>query len=153
MAKPESSFDTVGVTSYETSFLMAQSGKAFYTLLATCLGHHGLITSEWSFLGGLYPDKTLRPTDLATELNLSPAYVTRILGDLMRKQYVTAAHHVEDARSKEYRLTQEGRALIERVEPMLKDCLRQQFAGLPAEYLRIYFETAQYIAQHVAHRS
>ncbi len=78
-------------------------------------GHHGLGFSELRLLRTLAaaPQQRLRPTDLASELEITASGVTRAIAPLEKRGIVKRESDPEDARASRITLTAAGRALAE----------------------------------------
>lgn len=147
----EASFDQLGLASYDASLLINRSYKAFNSLLKTCLSHHGLTIPKWSLLGNLYQHGSLRPGELAKAMGVKAPFASTVALHLESEGFVKASAVEDDDRGKSVELTLEGRTLVERVEPMLRDCLNGQLGGLTRAQLSEYFAAADYMAANVKH--
>jgi MarR family transcriptional regulator, 2-MHQ and catechol-resistance regulon repressor len=97
------------------SDLMDQVMQAYF-------GRFGVSRSQWAVLRNLYRAENehmsgLRPADLVERLLVRPPSVTGLIDRLERLGYVRRNEHYEDLRGKEVRLTESGRALVERILP------------------------------------
>lgn len=144
-------FSRLGLTSYEASLLINKSYKAFNTLLKTCLSHHGLTIPEWSLLGRLCHEGSLRPGEAAAYLGVTAPFASTLVQTLTQQGLIDVAVYADDERSKILTLTTAGKAKVAHVEPLLQACLNGQFTQLEQRSLEDYFTTAAYMAQHVAH--
>jgi len=83
-------------------------------------GRFGLSRSQWGVLRTLHRAELegfpgLRLMDLGGRLLVRPASVTGLIDRLQRLRYVVRFSSTSDHRSKEVRLTQSGRSLVERI--------------------------------------
>ncbi len=83
-------------------------------------GRFGLSRSQWGVLRTLHRAEIggfpgLRLMDLCDRLLVRPASVTGLIDRLQRLGYVVRFSSTSDLRSKEARLTQSGRSLVERI--------------------------------------
>lgn len=78
-------------------------------------GHHGLGFSELRLLRTLAaaPEQRLRPTDLASELEITASGVTRAILPLEKRGIVKRESDPRDARASRVSLTAAGRALAD----------------------------------------
>jgi len=78
-------------------------------------GHHGLGFSELRLLRTLAaaPERRLRPTDLAAELEITASGVTRAVLPLEKRGIVKRESDPQDARASRVTLTAAGRTLAE----------------------------------------
>ena len=78
-------------------------------------GHHGLGFSELRLLRALAaaPEQRLRPTDLASELEITASGVTRAILPLEKRGIVKREPDPQDARASRVSLTAAGRSLAE----------------------------------------
>ncbi len=112
-------------------------------ILQPYFGRFGISGSQWGALRTLYRAEQqgisgLRLTDLVDRLLVRPPSVTGLIDRLHRIGYVDRSPSSTDLRSKEVRLTDSGRAVVERVLQGHSEMIASLMAGLePAELLQL----------------
>src|SRR5215813_12478867 len=74
----------------------------------------GLTESEWRLLEEV-ADESFMPSMFARRRDCTPAAISRGLRSLLDRRWVTAAIASGDARQRRYRLTADGRRVLERL--------------------------------------
>jgi DNA-binding MarR family transcriptional regulator len=92
---------------------------------------HGLAFSEYDVLLRLAraPDRSLRMSDLAERVLLSPSGLTRLVDRLVDNGLVSRNIHQEDARVTLARLTGRGRERLRRAARTHLQSIREHFTG------------------------
>jgi DNA-binding MarR family transcriptional regulator len=95
-----------------------------------------LSTAEYSVLLAVWylerkSEMTVRA--IADHLHVAAAYVTSEISRLVQKGLLTKSPDSRDRRAVEVGLTKEGRALLSRLEPMLREVNRPLFEGLSVQ--------------------
>jgi DNA-binding MarR family transcriptional regulator len=116
------------------SGLMDQVMQAYF-------GRFGISRSQWAMLRNLYRAESenmsgLRPADLGNRLLVRPPSVTGLIDRLERLGYVRRSDHSKDLRGKEVRLTESGRAVVERILPGHPRQIASVMQGLDEEELK-----------------
>jgi DNA-binding MarR family transcriptional regulator len=99
---------------------------------------HGLTLGDYEVLAFLSeaPERSMRMTDLAQRLRLSPSGLTRRLDGLVRAGHVERHSCASDRRVMYAALTDAGLAFLEGIAPDHVDSVRRHFlAGLDADDL------------------
>ncbi len=101
---------------FEAVLRLAKTNARIVRELETRIGgHHGLGFSELRLLRTLAaaPEQRLRPTDLASELEITASGVTRAILPLEKRGIVKRQSDPQDARASRISLTAAGRALAD----------------------------------------
>jgi DNA-binding MarR family transcriptional regulator len=130
------------------SGLMDQIMQAYF-------GRFGISRSQWAVLRNLYRAENenmagLRPADLGNRLLVQPPSVTGLIDRLERLGYVRRNEHYEDLRGKEVRLTESGRAVVERILPGHPMQIASVMRGLDEEELKQLHSLLQRLGAHLA---
>jgi DNA-binding MarR family transcriptional regulator len=144
-------FEKIGIKSYETMLAVTQSQQSLKQMLSICLGHYNLSMMQWLVIGVLI-DRSQKPIDIAKRIGVSPPYVTLILNQINELGYITKTVIEDDERSKIVVISPQGKALALKVEKKLMSCIEREMGGLPAEDLSNFFQVSDYIAKNVRHR-
>lgn len=101
---------------FEAVLCLAKTNARIVRELETRIGgHHGLGFSELRLLRALAaaPDRRLRPTDLAAELEITASGVTRAILPLEKRGIVKRESDPQDARASRVTLTAAGKTLAD----------------------------------------
>jgi DNA-binding MarR family transcriptional regulator len=145
-----STFEQLGMKSYQTMLTINQSQQSLKELLSMCLGHYDLTMMQWLVIGVLI-DQPQKPREIAQRIGVTPPYVTLILNQINELGYITKSMIEDDERSKIVVLSAEGKALGLEVEKKLMSCIEREMGDLPAEELSNFFQVSDYIAKNVRH--
>src|SRR5580704_10616935 len=74
-----------------------------------------------------------RSADLASELGLDPAYLSRLLASFERRKLVTRSQSRDDRRVNHLRLTAKGRAAFARLDTLSREQASELLANLPSK--------------------
>jgi DNA-binding MarR family transcriptional regulator len=101
-------------------------------------GRHGISRSQWGALRVLQRAERagstgIRLVDLGERLFVRPPSISGLIGRMERLGYVVRSASTEDLRSREIRLTQEGRDLIDRILPNHATQINTVMGGLNAQ--------------------
>ncbi len=101
------------------------------TLDAELRSEHGISLADYDVLLRLAraPDRTLRMTDLAERVMMSPSGLTRVVDRLVKSGMVRRDRVEEDARVMLARLTDEGRHVLRRAAKSHLRGIREHFTG------------------------
>lgn len=103
----------------------------------------------WALLHVSRLGDDLRQGDLVTELDMQGASVVRVLDQLEAAALLRRAQDPADRRTNRIRLTDEGRALVERIEEALAALRRDLMEGVPDSALAIADGVLQLIDQRM----
>jgi DNA-binding MarR family transcriptional regulator len=101
------------------------------TLDAELRSQHGISLADYDVLLRLAraPDRTLRMTDLAERVMMSPSGVTRVVDRLVRSGMVRRDRVEDDARVMMARLTNQGHHVLRRAAKSHLRGIREHFTG------------------------
>ena len=109
----------------------------------------GLTESQWRLLEEI-ADEAFMPSMFARRRDCTPAAISRGLRSLLERRWVTAEIDRGDARQRRYRLTAEGRRLLERLRRGRERAIAAVWEGFDARALRGFVEFANELADHLA---
>jgi len=109
--------------------LVVATGSLMASLDAELQAEHGLSLAEYEVLVGLSeePSRSMRMTDLASLLHLSPSGLTRRLDTLVRRGWVRRERCPSDRRGSFAVLTDEGYVRLEEAAPTHVRGVREHF--------------------------
>lgn len=94
-------------------------------------------------------DRPMRQKDLAAELSLDSSSVVRVLKSLEAAGLIERGQDGNDGRAKALIITNDGRALAERVEHISKDLERQVLAAIPRGDVDVARSVLEQIASYL----
>lgn len=116
--------------------LIANTARMWRRAANRRLQPYGLTEATWlPLLRIARADKPMRQKDLAHSLQLDGSSVVRLLDNLERSGLVTRIEGLQDRRSKEIVLTEEGSRIVARVEGVTRLLSEEATEGLSAEDL------------------
>lgn len=95
---------------------------------------------EWFVVSKLNHTSSTNQNEIAEGLGLSKVKVTRLIEQLERNELIRRESEDSDRRFKNVSLTDTGKSLYLKVEPVAKDTLVQTFIGFNEEEQRLFFE-------------
>ena len=108
----------------------------------------GLTESQWRLLEEI-ADESFMPSMFARRRDCTPAAISRGLRSLQGRGWVTAEIAAGDARQRRYRLTAEGRRLLERLRRGRERAIAAVWDGFDAAALRGFVAFAGELADHL----
>jgi DNA-binding MarR family transcriptional regulator len=115
------------------SYLLVRICKSHRTKAQELLGEIGLHIGQERLLLRLWMGDGITQTELAEELWVQPATLTRSLNRLARTGLIERRVDAEDQRVSRVYLTDAGRALHEPIEQMFRALEEQSFANMTVE--------------------
>jgi MarR family transcriptional regulator, 2-MHQ and catechol-resistance regulon repressor len=117
-------------------------------------GRFGISRSQWACLRVLYRAEQeglpgMRRADLGRRLLIRPPSVTGLIERLRRLGYVGSNSSAADLRGKEVRLSQTGRALVERILQGHGNQISAVMGGLDAAGQQQLYLLLQHLAHHL----
>jgi MarR family transcriptional regulator for hemolysin len=133
--------------SYTSGLLQARAYRLLRSYVNKTLSEFHLTMAEWALVGQLYDQRAgLRFADLATILEVEPPLVTKLVDGLETRKIVTRQEHPDDRRAKVICLTEAGVALVEKVEKIVTQAMRELLRNVSVDDLRIYLKVLAQIA-------
>jgi DNA-binding MarR family transcriptional regulator len=144
------SFDSLGISSYQTMLAVTQSQISLKKLLSVCLKHYDLTTIQWLVIG-LLLEQPEKPITIARKLGVTPPYITLILNQIEKLGYTTQSIIEDDGRSKMIVISPKGKLLAREVETKLMTCVKRELGSLELADLKTFFEVSDYIGKNIKH--
>lgn len=95
-------------------------------------------STEWFVLSLLYHKSGCKQKDIKQSMNMNKVKLTRLLARMEEKQLIMRKTQKKDKRYKQVQLTDKGKELYLRAEPVAKETLNQAFEGFtPTEYVQL----------------
>ena len=108
----------------------------------------GLTESQWRLLEEI-ADEAFMPSMFARRRDCTPAAISRGLRNLLDRDWVTAEIATGDARQRRYRLTAEGRRVLERLRRGRERAIAAVWQGFDAGALRGFVSFAGELSDHL----
>ena len=115
---------------------------------AQLAGDAGLTESQWRLLEEI-ADEAFMPSMFARRRDCTPAAISRGLRALQDRGWVTAEIASGDARQRRYRLTAEGRRVLERLRRGRERAITAVWDGFDAASLRGFVAFSDELADHL----
>jgi DNA-binding MarR family transcriptional regulator len=109
----------------------------------------GLTESQWRLLEEI-ADEAFMPSMFARRRDCTPAAISRGLRSLLERKWVTAEIARGDARQRRYRLTADGRRVLDRLRRGRERAIAAVWEGFDARALRGFVSFADELARHLA---
>lgn len=143
----DNSYSNLKITSYQAGDLQTRANRKLTTFLTSRLVARDLSLPEWTFLGILCDNGSIRMQQLAALSDVEPPFATRHINSLEKKGYITRIKDNTDSRARLIILTSSGRECVQKQENKLQKELRQYLTAIPAEELDIYVEVLEKISK------
>src|SRR5262245_42599527 len=108
----------------------------------------GLTESQWRLLEEI-ADEAFMPSMFARRRDCTPAAISRGLRSLLERGWVTAEIGSADARQRRYRLTAEGRRVLDRLRRGRERAIAEVWDGFDAGALRGFVAFAGELSDHL----
>jgi DNA-binding MarR family transcriptional regulator len=114
-------------------FLLAQICRLHHTRAHTLLEELGLYRGQPPMLFALWEQEGLTHSELAAQLHVTPATITKMLKRMEKTGFVERRPDAEDQRVSRVYLTDAGRAIRDRVEQVWRTLEEETFEGFNTE--------------------
>jgi DNA-binding MarR family transcriptional regulator len=111
-------------------------------------GDAGLTESQWRLLEEI-ANESFMPSMFARRRDCTPAAISRGLRRLLERDWVTVEIAPGDARQRRYRLSAEGRRVLERLRRGRERAIAAVWKGFDASALRGFIAFAGELADHL----
>jgi DNA-binding MarR family transcriptional regulator len=132
---------------YKLSLLQAKSYRFFKAYTTHVLKKHKISLLDFSLLGIIYDNHEVRLSEIASELGVEPPFVTVLVEELTKKNYIASVIDREDKRVKKVTLTKKGKAFLEHTEADIKSEMKVLLKGLSVE-MYIYIKVMQTLIEN-----
>lgn len=153
MSDPRSMFDPSSQQfrlSSSPFYLIAHSDFMYHEAMERLLQRHGISRSIYRILTVLREHQPCGVTFLADTALIKRSTVSRIVEKMSQMELVTTAPGGEDGRVTEVRMTEEGRALLNRLTPMIGRLIARATEGLTHAELTRLVATLQIISANLS---
>ena len=135
-------------TTYRVGLLQAKAYRVLKQRTADVLKPHGISTFEWAFVGMLSDKESMRSKDAALELGVEAPFVTQMVASLKKKGLVTERKSLEDSRAKAIALSEDGRAFVAKLEPIVRAHMRPLLQNIGVRDLLGYLAVLEKITEN-----
>jgi DNA-binding MarR family transcriptional regulator len=118
-------------------YLLARSRAKLARALDVELACHGITHAQGSIILMLCSGRFSTAAELARELYVDSASMTRILDRLQKRGMLTRMHRVDDRRIIDLRLTEEGKRLGQALPELYSQVLNRSFERFSAAEIRL----------------
>ncbi len=125
---------------YQVEFLQWQASRAVEQALENILTSYQISLSEWRLLGLIVKQGELQATEIAMMMGVKLPLVTRNIGNLRRKKWITVLPHAKDRRIKRIFISPVGKEKLQEIEKNMSRSLRRSFRGVSKEDMATYSE-------------
>ena len=125
---------------YQVEFLQWQASRAVEQALENILTSYQISLSEWRLLGLIVKQGELQATEIAMMMGVKLPLVTRNIGNLRRKKWITILPHAKDRRIKRIFISPVGKEKLQEIEKNMSRSLRRSFRGVSKEDMATYSE-------------
>ena len=119
--------------------MLSTASKSLYRLKSRCMSKYGLSSTHTVCLRKLYENpKGLTKSEIADSCDIDKAQITRIMGELLEKNYV-----IDDSSKKTYNrkffLTELGRKITDEINGTVEDVVRYVNEDIPKEDVEHFY--------------
>ncbi|MFC7392738.1 MarR family winged helix-turn-helix transcriptional regulator [Scopulibacillus cellulosilyticus] len=116
------------------------TGRKIVHFLYIHLRLYDITPEQWTVLRYLGGQDGITQKDLSQKSGKDQATVTRILDILDRKGWIERRANADDRRSYLVYFTEEGKALRDKLEPLMQEIYEKVFDGISEEKLEVFLE-------------
>ncbi len=134
----------------EMDFMVAQISHLHYSRAHQLLEGLGLYRGQPPMLRALWEKEGLTQSELAENLKIKPATITKMLQRMEKAGFITRKPDANDQRISRVYLTETGRSVQNEVEAVLQTIAEETFAGLTSEESMVLHRYLQKIRDNLA---
>lgn len=123
---------------HRVEFLHWQVTRVLEQVLEAELIPYQISVSEWRLLGLIKDQGELQATEIALSMGVKLPLVTRQVGSLKRKKWITVLPHAKDRRIKRIFISPLGKEKLELIEKIMTKAFRKSFHNVSKEELEVY---------------
>lgn len=135
-------------TSYRVGLLQAKAYRVLKQKTMVVLTPLGISTIEWALLGLLADRKSLRMSHVAQELGVEAPFITAMVLQLKKKNFIVLTKDINDSRVKSMSLTTEGNTFVTETEPIVRGAMRPIISGVSITDLLGYLSVLEQIVHN-----
>lgn len=130
---------------YKAAVLQTASHKALRNHVVEVLAEFDLSPTEWTIIGHIFHNESLRFVDIATLLQVEPPHITTLIDVLQKKKLVQRKEDPNDRRAKRIYLTKKSEDLVPSIEIELSSRMNLLLEGIKPEEMATYFRVLEAI--------
>lgn len=131
-------------------YLIAHADFMYHDAMERTLDKHGITKSTYRILTVLRESQPCSVTYLADTALIKRTTVSRIVDRMVQMSLVTTNQGGEDGRVTEVKMTEEGRALLDKLTPMIARLIQRATEGLTHAELTRLVATLQIISSNLS---
>ncbi len=133
---------------YKAAVLQTGAHKTLRNHVVRTLAGYDLTTPEWTILGYIFHNESVRFVDLAQHLDVEPPHVTTLIDILQKKKLVQRKDDPRDRRAKRIVLTKKAQDLVPEVEIELSSRMNLLLEGITPSEMAVYFKVLEAIIKN-----
>ncbi len=133
---------------YKAAVLQTGAHRELRNHVVSTLANYDLTTSEWTILGHIYHNESLRFVDIAELLDVEPPHITTLIDILQKKKLVMRKDDPSDRRAKRIFLTKKAQELVPEIEIELSTRMNLLLEGISPEEMKTYFKVLETIIEN-----
>lgn len=114
----------------ELGFLLSDAARALRTVVDQRAREFGITRAQWSVLARVQRNEGLKQSDLASQIDIAPITLARIIDRLSATGLVERRHDPEDRRANRLYLTPAALPVLENLAATGEGVMREALAGL-----------------------
>lgn len=130
---------------YKAAVLQTGAHKTLRNHVVTVLSDFDLSVPEWTILGYIFHNETVRFVDLAQHLEVEPPHITTLIDALQKKKLVQRKDDPADRRAKRIVLTKKAQDLVPEIEIELSARMNLLLDGISPAEMATYFRILEAI--------
>lgn len=135
------------LATYEAALLQAAAFRNLTAFMTKALLPSKITMSEWSLMGTLAVHGSMRPSDIATNMDVKTPMTTRLVKSLADKDLISERTLSEDQRGKMIELTASGKNMLETQEIIIRGAMREYMNEVDRNDLASYLKVIEYLAR------
>ena len=133
---------------YKAAILQTTSHKVLRNNVIETLADFDLSPNEWTILGHIFHNESLRFVDIAQFLQVEPPHITTLIDILQKKKLVQRKDDPTDRRAKRIYLTKKAEDLVPGIEVELSSRMNLLLEGVSADEMSTYFRVLESIIKN-----
>lgn len=138
--------ETTIIATSSAGILQGQAYRVLHSVMGKSLKPHGISLTGWALLGVIAASPGVRPSYVATRLNVQRPLVTQLLRVYEDRDLLKRTAEPTDSRAKHITLTPHGYKFVEMIEQKIKRDLQGFLGDVPIGELTTYFRVLRKIA-------
>lgn len=131
-----------------SSLLVLQIRRVFLKLLAEAA--IDISPNEWFVISKLFQTISCNQNELADELGLNKVKISRLVLGLEQKNIITRDQKIVDKRHKSVSLTEEGKVVYKKIEPIAQKVHEQIFEQFTESEKELFYEFYNRISKNLS---